>query len=84
MADKNVLQTTTREGQRWDQIAQEYYGAQTVEIDGVQRSAMGILIEANPGIPIYDTFPDGVVLDIPILDKSEVVTDKEKLPPWKR
>jgi hypothetical protein len=78
------MQHTTQDGQRWDQIAHEYYGSQTVEIDGVQRSTVGLLIDANPGVPIYDTFPGGVVLDVPILDKAEVITDKEKLPPWKR
>jgi hypothetical protein len=84
MADENVLQYTTREGQRWDQIGQDFYGAQTVEVDGVQRSTAGFLIEANPGVPVYDAFPAGVVLDIPIIDKSQIITDKEKLPPWKQ
>jgi hypothetical protein len=79
----DVLQHTTFDGQRWDQVAQIYYGTQTIEVNGVQRSAVGFLIESNPGVPIYDKFPDNVVLDVPIIEKSSAVTDKEKLPPWK-
>ncbi|WP_432422763.1 tail protein X [Terrimonas ginsenosidimutans] len=78
------LQHTTIDGQRWDQVATEYYGAQTIEVEGVERSAVGFLIEQNPSVPVYDVFPDGVILDIPIISEAQVQTDKEKLPPWKR
>lgn len=77
------LQYTTNGGERWDQVAQQYYGAQTIIVDSVERSSVGFLVEANPGIPVYDKFPAGVVLDIPILERSAVITDKEKLPVWK-
>ena len=78
------LQHTTIEGQRWDTIATEYYGSQTIEVNGEKTSSVGFLIESNPGVPIYDVFPSGVVLDIPIIPNVDVITDAEKLPPWKR
>lgn len=83
MAD-NIIQHTTIDGQRWDQIAIEYYGSLTLNINGVEKSSIGALIDANPDVPVYDVFPGGVVLDIPIIDSVEVVTDAERLPPWKR
>lgn len=72
---ENIIQHTTTDGQRWDQISTEYYG--TAE-------KMNLIISANPDVPVYDVFPGGVVLDIPIIEKSEVETDLEKLPPWKK
>lgn len=80
----NIIQHTTRDGQRWDQIATEYYGSQTIEVDGETKSSVGFLIQSNPGVPVYDVFPGGVVLDVPIIDKAGVETDLERLPPWKR
>lgn len=80
----NLLQHTTIEGQRWDQVAMEYYGSINLNVDGVETSAIGRLIEANPDVPIYDIFPAGIVLNIPIIDKVEVLTDAERMPPWKQ
>lgn len=71
----NVIQHTTIEGQRWDNVSVEFYGS----VDKI-----GDLIEANPTVPIYDIFPSGVVLDIPIIERVQVMTDAEKLPPWKQ
>jgi hypothetical protein len=71
----NVIQKTTEGGERWDQIAGEYYG---------DPDKMGKIIQANPGVPIYDILPGGVVLDIPIIEKAEVQTDAEKTPIWKQ
>jgi hypothetical protein len=84
MTNDNVLQHTTIDWERWDQIGQLYYGSQTIEIDGVTRSSVGYLIEANPDVTIYDVFPDNVILDIPILASSDVQTDASLLPPWKQ
>lgn len=72
MAD---LEHTTIEGQRWDTIATDFYG---------RADMMNKLIEANPEVTIYDVFPSGIVLTIPIINEVEVLTDAEKLPPWKR
>ena len=71
----NIIQHTTIDGQRWDQIATERYGV---------ASKMNEIIEANPGIAIYDILPGGIVLDIPIIDKVDAKTNKELLPPWKQ
>ncbi len=71
----NVLQKTTIGGERWCDIAQEYYG---------DSKKMNDIIKANPGVPLYDVFPGGVVLGIPIINKAEVKTDAELLPPWKQ
>lgn len=71
----NSIQHTTVEGQRWDTIALINYGSAAM---------MHKIIEANPGIPRDDRLPAGIVLEIPILAKTEVVTSNEKLPPWKR
>lgn len=70
-----IRQETTLGGERWDTIALKCYGDATM---------VGRLIKANPEVPIYDVFPGGVVLNIPIIPKAEVKTDLEKLPPWKQ
>lgn len=72
---ENIIQHTAIEGQRWCDIAVEYYG---------KASMMNDIIKANPGIPLYDRLPGGVIVDIPIIDSVEVKTDAELLPPWKR
>jgi hypothetical protein len=71
----NAIQHTTIDGQRWDQIALLMYGDASKGPD---------LIRANPNVPVYDVFPSGIVLDIPIIERSNILTDAEKLPPWKR
>lgn len=75
MTEKKIIQHTTIEGQRWDQIATEYYGSP---------KEMNKIINANPGIPILDVLPGGLFIDIPIIEETEVQIDAEKLPPWKR
>lgn len=72
---KKVIQHTTKEGQRWDTIALENYGSAVL---------MNKLIEANPGIPRSDVLPAGIILDIPIIEQVDVLTNAELLPPWKR
>lgn len=73
--EKHIIQHTTIDGQRWDQVAHEYYG---------RADMMNKIIEANPGVPVDDVLPGGIVLNIPIIDKVEVITDAERLPPWKQ
>ena len=70
-----LIQHTTVDGQRWDTIALINYGSAAM---------MNKIIEANPKIPKDDQLPAGLVLDIPIIDKVEVVTSAEMLPPWKQ
>lgn len=71
----NVIQHTTKEGQRWDTIALDNYGSALM---------MNKIIEANPGIPRSDVLPAGIILNIPIIDQIEVTISAEQLPPWKR
>ena len=73
MAD--IIQHTTTEGERWDNIAEKIYGS---------ASMMNRILEANPTVPRYDVLPGGIVLDIPIIATVDVKIDAEKLPPWKR
>lgn len=74
MAEK-ILQHTTIDGERWDQIAAVYYG---------RADMFTKLIEANPDVPIYDVFPGGLTLNIPVVEEANVETDLERMPPWKR
>lgn len=71
----NIIQHTTREGQRWDTIALDNYGSALM---------MNKIIEANPGVPRSDVLPPGIILNIPIIDQVEVTISAEELPPWKR
>lgn len=65
----------TIQGDRWDSIALKAYGDAT-QISPIQ--------DANPNIPLQDTFSGGVRLIIPILEDAEDATTTELLPPWKR
>ena len=71
----NSIQHTTTEGERWDTIAWLNYGSAAL---------MNKIMEANPDVPRDDCLPAGTVLDIPIIERAEVATDAELLPPWKR
>lgn len=71
----NAIQHTTIEGQRWDTIALINYGSAAM---------MNKIIEANPGVPRYDRLPAGIVLEIPIIARTEVFVSNDRLPPWKR
>ena len=65
------LKHTTREDERWDTIAYNYYN---------DVSKMSLLIEENPHAPIAPTLPSGLQLRIPILTVEPGTQD---LPPWK-
>lgn len=67
------LQHTTREGERWDLIAYQYYG-DALAIDG--------LIISNPDVPLAEQFPAGWTLLVPVIDEAPLQT--QDLPPWKR
>lgn len=60
----------TTEGERWDQLAQRYYGAPTQ----YER-----IIAANAHMALTPTLQAGVQLVIPVIEQSDVVED---LPPW--
>lgn len=67
------LQHVTTDGERWDQLADRYYGD---PLDYVR------IIDANPNIPIYPLLPAGLVVFVPILDEDDVLS--AALPPWKQ
>ncbi len=67
------IEHITRDGERWDQIAQQYYG------DPLRYAP---LIAANPGLAIEPILPSGVRLIVPLLEPS--TTNTENLPPWMR
>jgi phage tail protein X len=69
----SVVEHVTREGDRWDSIAWEYYGDAT---------AYEPIIAANPSIPISPVLPSGIKLYIPVITSEETVST-EGLPPWK-
>lgn len=70
-----TIQYITNEGERWDTIAYKVYGNAGLAQE---------VIRANPLVPIADKLPGGTVLDIPVKEEVEVLTDSEKLPIWKQ
>ena len=77
MTTITAIEHITREGERWDSIAWQYYGDAT---------AFGRIIDANPDVDITDTLPSGLTLLIPVLPESETTAHiaQADLPPWKR
>jgi len=65
----------TQDGERWDNIADKAYGDPLKYPD---------LIALNIGVPVYDVFPAGINLIIPVIEIEEAVVTLEELPPWKR
>jgi phage tail protein X len=77
----------TKEGDRWDLIAYESYGALSLTIvdslgNQVEQDAIDYIIQANPSVPITPELESGIILRIPIVEFVETKTDL--LPPWKR
>lgn len=70
-----TTQYIAKEGQRWDNVANEAYG---------KASLIQTIIEANPLVPVTTRLAGGTVLNIPMLDDGVVTTEKSKLPPWKK
>lgn len=64
----------TKEGDRWDLIAYEYYGDATMYEP---------IIVANPDVPILPILPSGIKLKVPVMDTKDIIP-AEELPPWKR
>jgi phage tail protein X len=63
----------TRDGDRWDLIAEAAYG---------DPWAFGPIIEANPDVPIRPVLPGGLRLLLPV--REQAPTPAAELPPWKR
>jgi phage tail protein X len=60
----------TQAGQRWDQLADLYYG---------DPFGYGGIISANPGAPVLPTLPGGLTLYIPVITPAQQALP---LPPW--
>lgn len=92
MADYTTY--TTRQGDRWDNIAYAAYGDvfATMEVDNsdseismpnLQQTLMEAIINANPTVPITAQLPSGIELRIPIVVTQPTINEAN-LPPWKR
>lgn len=68
-----VIEHITKDGDRWDLLAWDYYGDATVYEK---------IIAANPSVPIVPVLPSGIVILIPVVTEAETDT-AEGLPPWK-
>lgn len=73
MADE-YLEHVTTEGDRWDLLADRYYG---------DPHLYGLITAANPHVALTPHLGAGVHLAIPVLEVEETVSTSE-LPPWKR
>ncbi len=69
-----VVEHVTKEGDRWDLLAWEYYGDAT---------AYEEIVAANPDVTMSPMLPSGIKLLIPVREKAENEAT-ESLPPWKR
>lgn len=65
---------TTKQGDRWDTIAEDAYG---------DASAINPIQDANPNIPITDVFDGGITLIIPVIEE-QADSNLDLLPPWKK
>ena len=72
MSGAQSIEHITYAGERWDLIAWKYYG---------DPMNFGVIIMANPGVPIEPVFEAGITLAIPIIQQQNLLTTD--LPPWK-
>lgn len=79
MTDSHYLTHTTRDGERWDQIAWRYYGDVSMQ-DGLI-VANRALFPAAFSVPLI--LSAGLTLRIPIIERQDVVAI-DGLPAWKR
>lgn len=66
---------TTISGERWDNLAWQYYGDATL---------IAPIIQVNPQIPIEPVFEAGLVIGVPILIVDPDAEDQDDIPPWER
>ena len=75
----DCIEHVTREGERWDSLAWQYYG---------NPHDYGRIVEANPALDISTHLPSGVVVLIPVLPLAQAQAAEQlaaaDLPPWKR
>ena len=68
------IEHITLDGDRWDQIANLYYG---------DASRISPLAEANEHLRLLPVLPGGLPVRVPILEDDNTLLPEE-LPPWKR
>lgn len=69
-----VIEHITREGDRWDLLAWEYYG------DATQYER---IVAANNHVSIDPILPSGIAINIPVIDQpAPELSETEELPPW--
>ena len=71
----DTLLHITRAGERWDQIANRYYG---------DPFAYEAIIRANPMVAITPILPAGLTLLVPLPDDTAAQIPGADLPPWKQ
>lgn len=69
----DYLTHTTREGDRWDLLAWEYYG---------DVNQLPLLTAANPSVSLDPILPVGLTLQVPVIDEPAAETTPG-LPPWR-
>jgi len=68
------LTHNTKDGDRWDLLAYEYYG---------NAFAIGFLLEANPDCASLPLLPSGLALKVLLID-AEVINPQESVGvPWR-
>lgn len=60
----------TTEGERWDQLANRYYG------NPLQYEP---IVAANPDVSLSPILPSGLSLAIPLIEQEDL---SQELPPW--
>lgn len=68
------LEHVTTDGERWDQLADRYYG----DPYGYER-----LVVANRHVPPTPVLVGGLVLRVPVVVDADTIA-ADQLPPWKR
>lgn len=81
----SVTLYTTKTGDRWDTVAFLAYGTvgRITLADGTDKDVISIIAEANPTVPLTGILPEGIAMNIPIVETPAVV-DIINVPPWKR
>lgn len=67
------LQYTVKNDERWDNLANKFYG---------EPGMIEIIVQANPNVPVTPIIAAGTVMAIPILEELQAVINIENLPPW--
>ena len=75
MAFSKYVEHKAQAGERWDDIAYQYYG---------NCFQVNEIIDANPHIGISPFLPEGETIIVPILEKSNKQSTNESLPVWQQ